>query len=592
MAFLRLNDPVRGTQRELSLRKPLVSIGRAAGNDVQVDDATVEATHVNLIRRGSRYTLSIAQRGAEVYVNGRLKRKADLEYGDRILVGRVEITLLDGEPAPVAAPIAASKAPVDALARLVDFSATLMREEKPERLFKKLLESVVGLTGAEKGFVIVLRDGQRELAASHNVGSETLDISRVSDTIIDQVLRDRRAVIVSDAMADRKFGRARSVVDLKVSSVMCVPLLYRNDLLGVLYLGNDAVTGLFTEPDLELLQVWASQASLAVHAALLLNELKSSNRNLREQLRRSSQGDIVGSSRPMKQVFRMLRKVAPTDLSVLVLGETGTGKELVAKEVHRLSDRARQPFVSINCGAIPENLLESELFGHKKGAFTGAVADKIGRFESANGGTLFLDEIGEMPMPLQVKLLRVLQERVIERVGDLKPRPVDLRVVAATNKDLEEEIRDGRFREDLYYRLNELTVSLPPLRDRGDDIHELARFFLQKYADQYGSKVRGFNNECVRAMLSYYWPGNVRQLENRIKKAVIMSDRALLNADDLSIKAGDKRKIEMLDVATEAFKKTYIREALELNNWNKAQTARDLGVDPRTIFRYIEKMEE
>ena len=592
MAFVRLHDPVRGTQRELSLRKPLVSIGRAAGNDVQIDDATVEATHVNLIRRGNRYTLSIAQRGAEVYVNGRLKRKADLEYGDRILVGRIEMTLLEGEPEPVAAPAAASKAPVDALARLVDFSATLMREEKPERLFKKLLESVVGLTGAEKGFVIVLRDGQRELAASHNVGTETLDISRVSDTIIDQVLRDRRAVIVSDAMADRKFGRARSVVDLKVSSVMCVPLLYRNDLLGVLYLGNDAVTGLFTEPDLELLQVWASQASLAVHAALLLNELKSSNRNLREQLRRSSQGDIVGSSRPMKQVFRMLRKVAPTDLSVLVLGETGTGKELVAREVHRLSDRARQPFVSINCGAIPENLLESELFGHKKGAFTGAVADKIGRFESANTGTLFLDEIGEMPMPLQVKLLRVLQERVIERVGELKPRPVDLRVVAATNKDLEEEIREGRFREDLYYRLNELTVSLPPLRDRGDDIHELARFFLQKYADQYGAKVRGFNNECVRAMLSYYWPGNVRQLENRIKKAVIMSDRALLNADDLSIKAGDKRKIDALDVATEDFKKAYIREALELNNWNKAQTARDLGVDPRTIFRYIEKMEE
>lgn len=592
MAFLRLHDPVRGTQRTVTLRKPLISIGRASGNDVQVDDATVEATHVNLIRRGSRYTLSIAQRGAEVYVNGRLKRKADLEFGDRILVGRVELTLCDGEPEPEPAAAGPSKAPVDALAKLVDFSATLMREEKPERLFKKLLQSVVELTGAEKGFVIVLRDGQRELAASHNVGSETLDISRVSDTIIDQVLRDRRAVIVSDAMADRKFGRARSVVDLKVSSVMCVPLLYRNDLLGVLYLGNDAVTGLFTEPDLELLQVWASQASLAVHAALLLNELKSSNRNLREQLRRSSQGDMVGSSRPMKQVFRMLRKVAPTDLSVLILGETGTGKELVAREVHRLSDRAKKPFVSINCGAIPENLLESELFGHKKGAFTGAVQDKIGRFEAANHGTLFLDEIGEMPMPLQVKLLRVLQERVIERVGELVARPVDLRVVAATNKDLEEEIREGRFREDLFYRLNELTVNLPPLRDRGDDIHELARFFLQKYADQYGSKVRGFTNECVRAMLSYYWPGNVRQLENRVKKAVIMSDRALLNADDLSIKAGDKRKIEQLDAATEDFKKAYIREALELNNWNKAQTARDLGVDPRTIFRYIEKMDE
>jgi transcriptional regulator with GAF, ATPase, and Fis domain len=590
MAYLRCQDPIRHSTELLPIRKALASIGRAAGNDVRLEDPSIAATHANLVRRGDRYTVSISGRGNEVYVNGRLVRKADLAYGDKLLIGRFELTLCEGDPpAPGAGD---APPPVDALAQLVEFSATLMREEKPERLFKKLLESVVQLTRAEKGFVIVLRDGERQLAASHNVGDETLDISRVSDTIIDQVLAHRRAVIVSDAMADRKFGRARSVVDLKLSSVMCVPLLYRNDLLGVLYLGNDAVTGLFTETDLELLQVWASQASLAVHAALLLNELKSSNRNLREQLQRRSQGDIIGSSTPMKQIFRMIRKVAPTDLSVLVLGETGTGKELVAHELHRLSERARKPFVSINCGAIPENLLESELFGHKKGAFTGAVADKIGRFEAANGGTLFLDEIGEMPMPLQVKLLRVLQERVIERVGELAPRPVDLRVVSATNKDLEVEIREGRFREDLYYRLNEISMQLPPLRDRGDDIHELARFFLSKYADQYGSKVRGFTNECVRAMLGYYWPGNVRQMENRVKKAVIMSDRALLNADDLGIGAGDKRHVKDLDEATEDFKKRYIRETLELNNWNKAQTARDLGVDPRTIFRYIEKMED
>ena len=589
MAYLRCQDPIRHSTEQLPLRKALVSVGRAAGNDVQLEDPSIAATHANLVRRGDRYTVSISGRGNEVYVNGRLVRKADLAYGDKLLIGRFELTLCEGDPPP---PGGDAPPPVDALAQLVEFSATLMREENPERLFKKLLESVVQLTRAEKGFVIVLRDGERQLAASHNVGDETLDISRVSDTIIDQVLAHRRAVIVSDAMADRKFGRARSVVDLKLSSVMCVPLLYRNDLLGVLYLGNDAVTGLFTEIDLELLQVWASQASLAVHAALLLNELKSSNRNLREQLQRRSQGDIIGSSPPMKQIFRMIRKVAPTDLTVLVLGETGTGKELVAHELHRLSDRARKPFVSINCGAIPENLLESELFGHKKGAFTGAVADKIGRFEAANGGTLFLDEIGEMPMPLQVKLLRVLQERVIERVGELAPRPVDLRVVSATNKDLEVEIREGRFREDLYYRLNEIAMQLPPLRDRGDDIHELARFFLSKYADQYGSKVRGFTNECVRAMLGYYWPGNVRQMENRVKKAVIMSDRALLNADDLGIVAGDKRHVKDLDEATEDFKKRYIRETLELNNWNKAQTARDLGVDPRTIFRYIEKMED
>jgi transcriptional regulator with PAS, ATPase and Fis domain len=235
--------------------------------------------------------------------------------------------------------------------------------------------------------------------------------------------------------------------------------------------------------------------------------------------------------------------------------------------------------------------LESELFGHKKGAFTGAVSDKVGKFQTANGGTLFLDEIGEMPMNLQVKLLRVLQERLIERVGDPSPQQVDIRVVAATNKDLAEEIQVGHFREDLYYRLNEVTIQMPALRERGDDIHELAKFFLNKFAEQYSSKARGFTNECIRGMLGYYWPGNVRQLENRIKKAVIMSDRALLNLDDMGISSDSKRHIQPLDEATEEFKVGYIREALELNHWNKAQTARDLGVDPRTIFRYIDKFE-
>jgi transcriptional regulator with GAF, ATPase, and Fis domain len=467
-----------------------------------------------------------------------------------------------------------------------------MREDSPERLFRQLLESVVSLTGAEKGFVIVLRDGERQMAANHNVLDDQSDISRISDSIIDHVIETRKSTIVSDAMRDRKFGKSRSVVDLKLSSVMCVPLMFRNDLLGVLYLGNDAVTGLFTEADLSLLQVWAAQASLTVHAALLLNQLKTTNQNLREQLRRTSQGDIIGSSQPMKQVFRMIRKISPTDISALILGETGTGKELVAKEIHRLSPRNKQPFVSINCGAIPENLLESELFGHKKGAFTGAVSDKLGKFESANGGTLFLDEIGEMPMNLQVKLLRVLQERIIERVGDLTPRPVDIRVVAATNKDLDAEIAEGRFREDLFYRLNEITLQLPPLRDRGDDIHQLAKFFLNHYAEQYSTKANGFTNDAVRAMRNYFWPGNVRQMENRIKKAVIMTDRALLNRDDLGIQANQKRDIQPLADAEEAFKISYIREALELNNWNKAETARDLGVDPRTIFRYIEKFDE
>jgi len=324
-----------------------------------------------------------------------------------------------------------------------------------------------------------------------------------------------------------------------------------------------------------------------------LIEVLAENRALRAALEGQRDGAaMVGVSVHLQEVRDLVAQIAPHDISVLITGESGVGKERVADAIHVASPRMGGPFVKVNCAALPPTLVESELFGHKKGAFTGAVADKMGKFESANGGTLFLDEIGEMPMSLQVKLLRVLQDRLIERVGDLDARPVDIRVVAATNKDLEGEITGGRFREDLFYRLNEVIVSLPPLRDRGEDIHTIAKFFLNKYAEQYGSKVRGFTNEGVRAMLNHYWPGNVRQLENRVKKAIIMTDRALLNADDLGINAGDKRAVQPLDEATEVFKIKYIREVLELNDWNKAQTGRDLGVDARTIFRYIEKFDD
>jgi transcriptional regulator with GAF, ATPase, and Fis domain len=590
MAYLRITDTMQRSTEDLLLRKPISSIGRREGNDVVLTDPTVAATHANIIKGAAGCSISVLDRSNELYLNGKRVRKADLAYGDKLLLGRYEITLMEGEPA--ADPTADQPDTIDALKQLVDFSQELMRDTSPQALFRKLLRAVVILTGAEKGFVILMQDGQRNLAASHNVDDEKSAVARISDSIVERVVQTRKPLIVSDAMHDAQFARAKSVVDLRLSSVMCVPMLYRDDLLGCLYLGNDRVTDLFTKRDLDLLHVFASQASLLVHTALMLNELKTTNRNLRQQLRKSSQGEMIGSSEPVQAVFKVLRRVAPTDISVLVLGETGTGKELVALELHRLSERGRKPFVSINCGAIPENLLESELFGHKKGAFTGAVTDKMGKFEAAEGGTLFLDEISEMPMNLQVKLLRVLQERKIERVGELKPRPIDIRVVAATNKDIEAEIKAGRFREDLFYRLNEVTVHLPPLRDRGDDILLLARFFLNKYAEQYSARSKGFTNDCINAMKGYVWPGNVRQLESRVKRAIIMSDRALLNSSDLGLSTDDKREIKPLAEAEEEFKMGYVREVLELNNWNKAQTARDLGVDPRTIFRYIEKFED
>jgi transcriptional regulator with GAF, ATPase, and Fis domain len=492
----------------------------------------------------------------------------------------------------VAAPAAAPGVQLGVMERLVTLSSELMKDQPPARLFKAVLRELVEATRAEKGFLIIFKDGERHLAASHNVEDEALDLTGVSDSIVNQVVQHLQPVIVSDALHDSRFGRSRSVVDLKLSSVMCAPLIYRNDMLGVIYLGNDKITDLFTEADLSLLKVLASQAALVIQSALTLNQLRLDNRNLRDRLLAASQGEMIGTCAPMKAMFKVIRRVAPTDLSILVLGETGTGKELVARELHRMSPRGNGPFIAINCGAIPENLLESELFGHRKGSFTGALGDKVGKVEAASGGTLFLDEIGEMPMNLQVKLLRVLQERVIERVGDLTPRPVDIRVVAATNKDPEQLIKDGQFREDLFYRLNELAVNLPALRERGEDIEVLAQYFLTKYRAQYEAKATGFTNQALASMRAYYWPGNVRELESRVKKALIMSERALLSPDDLGMQAVTRRELKPLNDALEEFRNDYIRQALELNGWNKAQTARDLGVDARTVFRFLEKIAE
>jgi transcriptional regulator with PAS, ATPase and Fis domain len=284
-----------------------------------------------------------------------------------------------------------------------------------------------------------------------------------------------------------------------------------------------------------------------------------------------------------------VQKVASTDISVLITGETGTGKELIARELHRRSPRASGPFVTINCGAIPENLIESELFGHVRGAFTGAVASRAGKFQTADGGTLFLDEIGELPLNLQVKLLRALQERVVFRVGDSRPEKVDIRIVAATNRVLEDEIKRGSFREDLYYRLNVVNLWLPPLRERGDDVLIIAKALLSKYGDEMKSQVRGFNPTALAAIRKHGWPGNIRQLENRIKKALVLCDKTLLDAEDLDLGAEAQQPIVPLEKAKEEYQRKYVLEVLERNNGNRTQTARDLGVDPRTIFRYLEK---
>ena len=329
---------------------------------------------------------------------------------------------------------------------------------------------------------------------------------------------------------------------------------------------------------------------LLVDRAFNIAELEAENRRLQNQVAESPLDGIVAASEGMLAVCRMIEKIAPTDVTTLLLGESGTGKELLARALHRLSPRGEENFVAINCAAIPENLLESELFGHEKGAFTGAHKQTIGKVEVASGGTLFLDEIGDMPMALQAKMLRFLQERVIERVGGRKEIPVDVRVVCATNQNPENLIKEGLFREDLFYRVSEITINIPPFRDREEGRLVLARTLLQKYAKQQKRAINGFSDDAVSAIESYAWPGNVRELENKIKGAVIMADGKLVTAADLGIAAGDgeEESLNLREVRAQAESKA-IRLALTKSYGNISKSAEMLGITRPTLYNLMRK---
>jgi transcriptional regulator with PAS, ATPase and Fis domain len=398
---------------------------------------------------------------------------------------------------------------------------------------------------------------------------------------------------------DTRFQNSLSVINLKLSSVMCAPMIARGELVGLIYVGNDEVRDLFTAEQLETLELFAGQAALFIKNAMLLNELRDESRDLADRLQQVNFGSIIGSCPQMVEVYKRVEKVASTDITVSITGETGTGKELIANEIHNRSPRANGPFVTVNCGAIPENLIESELFGHVKGSFTGAIAHQIGKFQAAEKGTIFLDEIGELPLPLQVKLLRVLQEKHIQRVGDTKSFPVDIRIVAATNRDLRLEVDEGRFREDLFFRLNVIEIELPPLRERGNDVILIARYLVGRYAEEYGNQLdptKAFDESAIRAMRRFGWPGNIRQLQNHIKKALVLSEGPSISGSDLDLDlpagADSPDAILSLTEAREQWQREYINKILSLNGGNRTKTARDLGVDPRTVFRHLEKEEK
>lgn len=330
--------------------------------------------------------------------------------------------------------------------------------------------------------------------------------------------------------------------------------------------------------------------NILIKRALNLAELESENRQLITS--NPSMGRVIGNSDAIQAISRKAEKIALTDITTLLLGESGTGKEVFARSIHEHSNRKAKPFVAINCASIPENLLESELFGYEKGAFTGANKTTLGKIETAQGGTLFLDEIGDMPLGLQAKMLRFLQERVIERVGGRSEIPVDIRVVCATHRDLQNMVKEESFREDLYYRVGEIVILIPPLRDRDDDVVLLARTFLNQYKEEYGTKTKGFSDEAVEAMLSHSWPGNIRELQNKLKSAVVLAEGTVITADDLGLiaKATESEPMVLnLREVRELAESKAIRRAYHQSEQNISKTAELLGVTRPTLYSLIEK---
>jgi two-component system NtrC family response regulator len=330
---------------------------------------------------------------------------------------------------------------------------------------------------------------------------------------------------------------------------------------------------------------------LIVERAFHVHQLESENRRLQVKQVSSPLAGLIAGSPQMLKVCRTVEKVAPTDVTTLLLGESGTGKELIARALHDLSSRAKGPFVAINCAAIPDTLLESELFGYEKGAFTGAAKQTRGKVEYANGGTLFLDEVGDLPMTLQVKLLRFLQERIIERLGGRQEIPVDVRVVCATHQDLSALVKEGRFREDLYYRISEITIRIPPLREREGDALLLARTFLDQYSEEHRRNLRGFTPDAVSAIEAYSWPGNVREMENKVKRAVIMAEGNRITAEELELAdpgSGSALQLNLREVR-EAAERAAVQRAMSLFNGNVSQAAEALGVSRPTFYDLMNK---
>ena len=609
-------------KREVTLRRDKADeseshSGNVAGGTDHADDETV------------RFTILDLESYNGTFVNGLPIGEQLLAHGDQIAVGDVVLLFLLHEteagtkatlptdedklitrstvrlraedalylrPEKVLAELPATARVARDLNALLKISTTINSISNLQQLQRELLQLILEVIPAEREAILLVetsQDGFASVSGWNRLRGQD-DSIKASQTITNQVLRESVALLSNDLFESEGLGEQPSLVEARVCSVLCVPLVFLEKPLGVIYLDTSDPAARFDEGHLQLLTAIASIAAAPLENARRLEWLEGENQRLQEEIH--IEHEMVGQSAPMQAVYQFIGKVAPTDSTVLIRGESGTGKELTARAIHLNSTRAPKPFIAINGATLSETLLEDELFGHEKGAFTGAIAQKRGKLEIADGGTLFLDEVGELTPLIQAKLLRVLQEHEFDRVGGVRPIKVDVRIVTATNKDLEEGVKQGSFRQDLYYRLNVVSVTMPPLRDRRDDIQLLASHFSSAYSKKCKRRILGISPEARSLMRAYDWPGNVRELQNAIERAVVLGSTELLTPEDLPdalFETGNTRSLPATsyhDKLKEA-KRLIVIKALEEAEGNYTQAAKRLGLHPTNLHRLIRNLD-
>jgi transcriptional regulator with GAF, ATPase, and Fis domain len=604
-----------------------ISVGRIATNQVAISDPALSRRHCLLTYEDERYKIKDLQSRNGTMVNGLAITEHWLRHGDRIGIGdslllfltqeeeipeQAGIVEFDEDNLPLQAtvhlrpedavylhPQATEEDSLSAalsrnLNALLKISQSVHSIHDPRELQEQVLQSIFEVAPAEDGAILLDRRGEvASTLARDRQGSEAP--VRVSRTVVQQVMKQGVAMLLNDVPNQAEYGGVKSLVASEVRSLMCVPLNVMNRVTGCIYLSSRKSGVPFTEDHLQLVMALAAIASVALENVHQLEWLRQENRRLNTEI--NLDHDMKGDSPAIREVLQVLERVAPTDTTVLIRGESGTGKELAARAIHKNSRRGRaeKPFVAINCAALTETLLESELFGHEKGAFTGAVAQKKGKLEVANGGTVFLDEIGELPPGPQAKLLRVLQERELERVGGNRAIPVDIRLLAATNRNLEEAMKAGLFRQDLYFRLNVVALTMPPLRDHKQDIPQLANYFVEKHSARCNRPKKLIAEAARACLMSYDWPGNVRELENAIERAVVLSVGDTLMLEDLPDQVLDLNPSPDFSSAkyhgaVQDLKKKLILNAVKESNGNYTDAAKALGLHPNYLHRLIRNL--